>query len=63
MKNRHFLAYCKAHQERSITKVKRRRLLDVKVLIINEGFMDHSVLYDKLDAVERMLRGVDLPFG
>ncbi|KAI8711569.1 Mitochondrial dna helicase [Fusarium sp. LHS14.1] len=45
------------------SKLKRRRWLDVHVLIIDEISMVDCILFDKLDTIARELRRVDLPFG
>lgn len=44
-------------------KFKRKRWMDVQVLIIDEISMIESTLFDKLDMIARAVRGVDRPFG
>lgn len=51
--------YCKAHQEQSISKFKRRRWLDVKVLMIDEISMVDSILLGPSPSTARV--GDDYP--
>ena len=50
---------------KNIVKIKdlRHRWRDVKVLIIDEISMMDALLFDKLDALARMMKKVDKPFG